>query len=55
MRRPALLILLAVVVAALLGLLALGAFPPRPHLQPVQHTLPNDRFATPPPSPPSPQ
>lgn len=50
MRKPVLLIVLAIVVAAILGLLALGAFPPRPHLQPVQHTLPNDRFA-PPPSP----
>ena len=35
----------AIVVLAAIGLLALGAFPPRPHLQPVQRTLPNDRFA----------
>lgn len=47
MRRPALLIVLVVVVLAVIGLLALGAFPPRPHPQPVQHALPTDRLAQP--------
>ena len=47
MRRPALLIVLVVVVLAVIGLLALGAFPPRPHTQSVEHALPNDRFAQP--------
>lgn len=45
MRRPALLIVVAVAVLALVGVLVLGAFPPHPHVQPVQRTLPNDRFA----------
>ncbi len=34
-------------VVAIVGLLALGAFPPRPRVQPVEHALPNDRFAQP--------
>ena len=45
MRRPVLLIVSALAVLVVLGLLALGAFPPRPHTQPVEHALPNDRFA----------
>jgi hypothetical protein len=26
------------------GFLALGAFPPRPHVETIQKVLPNDRF-----------
>jgi hypothetical protein len=32
---------------ALLVLLLLGAFPPRPHRAPVEHTIPNTQFKTP--------
>jgi hypothetical protein len=43
-------IVLAVVVAGLLllaiGILALGVFPPQPHPQAVEKTLPNDKFQT---------
>jgi translation initiation factor 2 gamma subunit (eIF-2gamma) len=43
-------IFLAVVVAGLLllgaAVLLLGAFPPQPHPQPVEKTLPNDKFPT---------
>ena len=45
MRRPALLIVLALAVLAVVAVLALGAFPPRPHVQTVEHALSNDRFA----------
>ena len=45
MRRPLLLIALAVLALVVIGVLAMGAFPPRPRVQPVEHTLPNDRFA----------
>jgi hypothetical protein len=34
---------LGLVVAAV-GLVALGAFPPKPPSVPVDHVLPNDRF-----------
>ncbi len=47
MRRPALLIFAIVIVLLIAGLLAIGAFPPRPHPQPVEHALPNNRFAQP--------
>jgi hypothetical protein len=36
-------VLLGLAVAGI-GLLALGAFPPEPHTQPVQKVLPNDHF-----------
>ena len=29
------------------GIIILGAFPPHPHRQPVEHVLPNDRFKSP--------
>jgi hypothetical protein len=45
MRSPVLLIALAVLALIAVGVLAMGAFPPRPHVQPITHTLPNDRFA----------
>jgi hypothetical protein len=45
MRRMFLFVVLFGVVVLGLGVLALGAFPPKPHPQPVQHVIPNDRFA----------
>jgi hypothetical protein len=43
-------IVLAVVVVGLVllgvGALMLGAFPPQPHPQAVEKTLPNDKFQT---------
>ena len=45
MRRPVMIIVPALIAIVLLALLALGAFPPQPHTQAVQHALPNDRFA----------
>lgn len=44
MRRVFLIVLVLGVVAIAAGMLALGAFPPAPHPQTVEHTLPNDRF-----------
>ncbi len=44
MRQLTLLVLLAVVVLIGGAVVYLGAFPPRPHPQPVDHVLPNDRF-----------
>ncbi|MBX6376747.1 MAG: hypothetical protein IRZ13_21275 [Acetobacteraceae bacterium] len=45
-RRP--MLLLAAIVGGVLaiGLLAIGAFPPSVTPQPVERTLPNDRFQT---------
>jgi hypothetical protein len=43
-RSPFLLILLLVLGAVAVGLLALGAFPPSVPPQPVERTLPNERF-----------
>lgn len=43
MRRLFLLGLL-VFVAIAVGMVALGAFPPDPHVQTIQKVLPNDRF-----------
>jgi hypothetical protein len=37
-------ILLAVIAV---GMLVLGAFPPKPHRAPVEHLINNDRFKTP--------
>lgn len=45
MRRPVMIIVPALIAIILLALLALGAFPPQPRTQTVQHALPNDRFA----------
>lgn len=37
-------IVLLGLVAMGVGVLALGAFPPEPHTQQIQKSLPNDRF-----------
>ena len=39
-----LLIVVAVVLVVVVGGLLLGAFPPEPRTEQVQHVLPNDRF-----------
>ena len=39
-----LLIVIVAVLVVLLGGLLLGAFPPGPRTEQVQHVLPNDRF-----------
>jgi hypothetical protein len=39
-----LLIVIVAVLLVLLGGLLLGAFPPAPRTEQVQHVLPNDRF-----------
>ena len=44
MRRIFLLVVVLGLVLLGIGVLALGAFPPDLHPQPVQKTLPNDRF-----------
>ncbi len=36
-------VLLALILSGV-GFLALGAFPPEPHVAPVHKVLPNDRF-----------
>ncbi len=46
MRQVSLIILLVVVVLIGAALVMLGAFPPHPHPQPVDHVLPNDHFGT---------
>lgn len=43
-RSPALLIAALALVAVLLGVLALAAFPPAVTPVPVERVLPNDRF-----------
>lgn len=43
-RSPFLFILLLVLGAVAVGLLALGAFPPHVPSEPVQRTIPNERF-----------
>jgi len=43
MSRVVLIVIVAVLVVLLGGLL-LGAFPPGPRTEQVQHVLPNDRF-----------
>ena len=45
-RSPFMFILLLILGAVAVGLLALGAFPPHVPSQPVERTLPNDRFQT---------
>ncbi|WP_200845234.1 hypothetical protein [Roseomonas sp. 18066] len=45
-RRPLLLLVTVLVLAGLAGLLVLGAFPPPVRQQPVERTLPNERFGT---------
>jgi hypothetical protein len=45
-RRPILLLALILAVFLLVGLLAVGAFPPSVTPAPVERTLPNDRFQT---------
>ncbi|WP_207537084.1 hypothetical protein [Sabulicella rubraurantiaca] len=45
-RRPILLLVLLLIGALVLGLLALGAFPPEVSTSPVERVLPNDRFQT---------
>ncbi|WP_424136972.1 hypothetical protein [Roseomonas chloroacetimidivorans] len=45
-RRPLLLLVLLLILALVGALLAVGAFPPGVSQQPVEHTLPNERFGT---------
>ena len=45
-RSPFMLILLLVLGAVVVGLLALGAFPPSVTPQPVDRALPNERFSS---------
>jgi hypothetical protein len=44
MARTFLIILAAGLIALLVGFLALGTFPPTPHVQTVDKVLPNDKF-----------
>jgi hypothetical protein len=44
MNRIFLVVVVAVVVLLGAGALLLGAFPPNPHEQPIEKTLPNDQF-----------
>ena len=44
MRRLFLLVLLLGLALGAVGVVVLGAFPPSPHVVPVQKVLPNDRF-----------
>ncbi|MBE9604999.1 hypothetical protein IAI18_08980 [Acetobacteraceae bacterium H6797] len=44
-RRPLLFILVVLILAAGIGLLAIGAFPPSVTPKPVEQVLPNERFA----------
>jgi hypothetical protein len=45
MRRLFLLVLLLLAVIVVVGVVLLGAFPPAPHIHPVEKVLPNDRFS----------
>ena len=47
MRRLFLLVILLGFVAAAIGRVMLGAFPPEPRPQQIQKVLPNDRFQHP--------
>ncbi|NVN32510.1 hypothetical protein HUK83_19465, partial [Endobacter medicaginis] len=52
MRRRLLMIVPAVIVLLLVaGFLSLGAFPPHPHVQAVDHAVPMERLAPPPAAP----
>jgi hypothetical protein len=43
-----LIIFIAIVLGVVaVGMLVLGAFPPKPHRAPVEHVINNDRFKTP--------
>jgi len=43
-----LIIFVAIVVGVVaVGMLMLGAFPPKPHRAPVEHVINNDRFKSP--------
>lgn len=44
MRTTLLVVVLLGLIAAALGVLVLGAFPPHPHPLAVEKLLPNDRF-----------
>lgn len=46
MSRIILIIVLLVLVLCGAGVVFLGAFPPVPHVQPVEKVLPNDQFKT---------
>lgn len=45
-RRPVLLLAAILLALVVVGLLALGAFPPAATPTPVERVLPNDRFQT---------
>jgi hypothetical protein len=45
-RHPLLLLVGALLAVLVLGLLALGAFPPSVAPQPVERTVPTERFGT---------
>ncbi len=44
MRRLFLIVPLLILTIVAVGIVVLGAFPPAPHVAPVQKVLPNDRF-----------
>ena len=44
MSRVVLIVVAAVLLLIVGGVLILGAFPPQPRTEQVQHVLPNDRF-----------
>jgi len=46
LRSPFVLIVLLVLAVILVGVLAIGAFPPNVEPRPVERVLPNDRFQT---------
>ena len=45
-RRPVLLVVLALFAVLVVGLLAIGAFPPSVAPQPVERSIPADRLGT---------
>ncbi len=45
MSRTTLIVICGVLLVVVMGALMLGAFPPNPRTEQVQHVLPNDRFA----------